>query len=287
MALSAAFEGRDDALLLAGSMSYGRFFSVRQQRAGLRPSDLDIIAVVRDRSDFSGIISRLTNVAFLKPADNPAMTQMEDAVKLAGDGCTVDLMVVTPRIPKGDRISAEWGNIGRYDVSIHLCAIADLRHLLLPFDPDAENLAMTIRFTSAGTRGPGKLRDERWISLSGASLSRKVQKTLVGNLDADLREPFRSRSGSVYVGRFARSILPRIEVLQASPTVTSVLTESADQLNTILASVAQSHDPPIPLETLHPHRRDFSPYVRNACYEAPRFGPTHSEILTRRPVSRA
>ncbi|MEU9413336.1 hypothetical protein AB0E08_47665 [Streptomyces sp. NPDC048281] len=283
VALSAAFEGRGEALLLAGSMSYGRFFSVRQQRAGLRPSDLDIIAVVRDRSDFSGVLSQLADIAFLETADDPSMTRLEDAVKLAGDGRTVDLMVVTSRTPQGDPISADWGCSGGYDVSVHLCAIADLRHLLLPFGSDAQNLAVTIRSTSADARGPGKLRDERWISFSGASLAREVQKTRVGELEADLREPFRSRGGSMHLGRFVRSLLPRIEILQASPTVTSILCECAAQMNAILARDAQAYDLSSPLETFHPHRQDFSPHVRNDCREAPSFGPTLSEVLARRP----
>ncbi|MCF2434364.1 hypothetical protein LV779_03070 [Streptomyces thinghirensis] len=65
-ALSAAFEGRNEAFLLAGSMSYGRFFSVRQQRANLRPSDVDIIAVMQNRDEFFGIFSRLAELDFLR-----------------------------------------------------------------------------------------------------------------------------------------------------------------------------------------------------------------------------
>ncbi|MEV4041314.1 hypothetical protein [Streptomyces umbrinus] len=284
VALSAAFEGCNEALLLAGSMSYGRFFSVRQLRVGLRPSDLDVIVVVRDRTEFAEIISRLAGVAFLKTADDASMTQLYDAIKLAGDGRVVDLMVVTSRTPQGDQISGDWGYGGRYDVSIHLCAIEDLRRLILPFGPDAENIAMTIRSISTDTRGPGKLRDERWTSFSGTSLSTKVQKTQVGELTADLRKPFRSRSGGMYLGRFVRSLLPRLEVLQASPTVASILRECADQLNAILARGRQTRDLLSPFEAFHPHWRDFSPHVRDDCHEASNFGPTFSEVLARRTV---
>ncbi|CAL9654710.1 hypothetical protein [Streptomyces sp. enrichment culture] len=282
VALSDAFQGHDEALLLAGSMSYGRFFSVRQQRVGLRPSDLDIIAVVPERSDFSAIVTQLADISFLETADTSTMAQMEDAVKLAGEDRAVDVMVVMSRIPQGDGISAGWKIVGPYEVSIHLCAIADLRHLLLPFEAGAENVALTIRSAPADSRGPGKMRDERWISHSGASLSREVRRIRIGGLSADIREPFRSRPGSIYMGRFVRSLLPRIEFLQASSSVASILGESANQLNKVLSRDSQTRDFSSTLEALHPHRRDFSPHVRDACREASTLRPTYSEVLARR-----
>ncbi|MFJ3639624.1 hypothetical protein ACIPRD_07720 [Streptomyces sp. NPDC090108] len=281
VALSAALAGCSEALLLAGSMSYGRFFSVRQQRPGLRPSDVDVVVVVRDRDELPSAVSRLASVDFLEVVGYPSTAELERAVGAAGEGRAVDLMVVTSRKPQGDRMCADWGSPGRYDVSAHICSVADLRRLVLPFGAGAEDVAMTVRALPVTARGAGKLRDERWTSLSGSSVSREVRRIRTGELHADLRTPFRSGSDGMYLGRFVRSLLPRLEVLHSSPAVIAVLRECADQLNAMLGVVG-GRGPLSPHESLHPHRRDFSPYVRNVCRGAPGFSVTASEVVTRR-----
>lgn len=269
----------DVTVILAGSLMYGRFWSVLQRRAA-RPSDLDLVIVVRDRRQWSAVLARLAAQPFL---DGDQAEEAERFFAHCGDdiaaaGLAECMAVIQCWGDRPDEISQRWGSASRYELSVHICAREDFIRYILPSGAGGTPIGRTFRTVPIGMRRRGKLHQEIWSSYTGGVLVDIVRGIPLWGGAVESRQPFVLVDGLPYVGRFLRSILPRLEVLTLSDADEPLLRQCATEIADLRDRASAVAHRQVGYDEIHPHRLEFAPRTVSECRTLERPQVRRSEL---------
>lgn len=257
----------DVSVILAGSVMYGRFYSVLQQR-GLRASDLDLVVIVHDRCQIPGVLARLSSLPFVD--HRHASNTLRHFARCWEEFAAADLaeyMAVFPCWTGGDdEISCRWNASSTYELSVHVCAREDFGRYILPFGRNATTaVGRTFRAVPAQERPRGKLDKEMWSSYTGDIRLDQLRSTPFRGGSVESRLPFLAVDDVPYVGRFLRSILPRLEVLTLRQEHVQLLEQCIGALTILHDQAVVQAGRRVEYDNLHPHRHEFSSRVVAEC----------------------
>jgi hypothetical protein len=154
--LIAAMRGTGTSGILCGSMSYGRFYSVRGTQEQIPASDLDIILIARSAGEVARLADRLVRMPGMDPA---AVDRWGRRAAIFAREYDDGRTVLSQKLPMwagrgGDPLMPDLGIDARYQLSLHVLTVPVLGYALVERSP------LLLRDTAGASRTVRDYRDQ-------------------------------------------------------------------------------------------------------------------------------